>query len=93
MTAADADAVIRDANALLGAHQQIRAHSIWPEEDFPRTHTLKVKKREVIARLEADAAAARSAAPVAATGAVAARRRARWHARHAHRPGGGHRRD
>ena len=57
-----AAAVIRDANALIGAHQQIRAHSIWPDEDFPRTHTLKVKKREVIARLEADAAAAAAAA-------------------------------
>jgi long-chain acyl-CoA synthetase len=53
-----AEAVIRDANAKVGAHQQIRAHSVWPEADFPRTHTLKVKKREVIARLEADAAAA-----------------------------------
>ena len=53
-----AAAVIRDANALVGAHQQIRAHSIWPDDDFPRTHTLKVKKREVIARLEADVAAA-----------------------------------
>ncbi len=59
-----AEAVIRDANAKLGAHQQIRAHSIWTDEDFPRTHTLKVKKREVIARLEADAsAAAQAAAP------------------------------
>jgi long-chain acyl-CoA synthetase len=66
---AAAEAVIRDANDQLGAHQQIRAHSIWPEEDFPRTHTLKVKKREVIAHLEADVAAARSAAPIAAVGA------------------------
>ncbi len=62
-----AEEVIRDANAHLGAHQQIRAHSMWPDEDFPRTHTLKVKKREVIARLEADAAAqARAAAAGAA---------------------------
>jgi len=57
-----ADDVIRDANAQLGAHQQIRAYSMWAEEDFPRTHTLKVKKREVIARLEADAAAEAKAA-------------------------------
>jgi long-chain acyl-CoA synthetase len=68
---AAAAAVVRDANDQLGAHQQIRAHSIWPEEDFPRTHTLKVKKREVIARLEADAAVARSASPAAPTGAPA----------------------
>jgi long-chain acyl-CoA synthetase len=49
---ADAGAVVRDANAKLGAHQQIRAHSVWPEDDFPRTHTLKVKKRLVIAALD-----------------------------------------
>ena len=61
-----AEDVIRDANGQLGAHQQIRAHSIWADEDFPRTHTLKVKKREVIARLEADAAAATSAAAAGA---------------------------
>ncbi|HTI29587.1 MAG TPA: AMP-binding protein, partial [Methylomirabilota bacterium] len=46
-----ADAVVRDANAQLGAHQQIRGVTIWPDEDFPRTHTLKVKKRLVLDRL------------------------------------------
>ena len=46
-----ADAVVRDANAKLGAHQQIRGTTIWPDEDFPRTHTLKVKKRMVLERL------------------------------------------
>ncbi len=59
------DAVVRDANAKLGAHQQIRSHSLWADDDFPRTHTLKVKKREVISRLEADAAAAGGVADVA----------------------------
>lgn len=48
---AQADAVVRDANAHLGAHQQIRGVTIWPDEDFPRTHTLKVKKRLVLDRL------------------------------------------
>jgi long-chain acyl-CoA synthetase len=68
-----AEAVIRDANAKLGAHQQIRSHSIWADADFPRTHTLKVKKREVIARLEADAAAAAQAlAPTQAEAAPSA---------------------
>jgi long-chain acyl-CoA synthetase len=52
-----AEEVVRDANRRLGAHQQIRSHSIWPADDFPRTHTLKVKKRLVIERLEADAVA------------------------------------
>jgi long-chain acyl-CoA synthetase len=50
--AEQAASVVRDANANLGAHQQIRAHSVWPEVDFPRTHTLKVKKRLVLAALE-----------------------------------------
>jgi long-chain acyl-CoA synthetase len=48
---AQADAVVRDANAQLGAHQQIRGITLWPDEDFPRTHTLKVKKRLILDRL------------------------------------------
>ena len=46
-----AAAVVRDANAQLGAHQQIRGVTIWPDEDLPRTPTLKVKKRIVLDRL------------------------------------------
>ena len=46
-----ADAIVRDANAQLGAHQQIRGVTLWPDEDFPRTHTLKVKKRLILDRL------------------------------------------
>jgi long-chain acyl-CoA synthetase len=53
-----AEAIVRDANARLAAHQQIRGYSVWPDEDFPRTHTLKVRKHEVIARLAAIAASA-----------------------------------
>jgi long-chain acyl-CoA synthetase len=49
--ASQADAVVRDANAQLGAHQQIRGVTLWPDEDFPRTHTLKVKKRLILDRL------------------------------------------
>jgi long-chain acyl-CoA synthetase len=49
--ASQADAVVRDANAQLGAHQQIRGVTIWPDEDLPRTPTLKVKKRIVLDRL------------------------------------------
>ena len=63
-----ADAVVRDANAQLGAHQQIRGVTIWPDEDLPRTHTLKVKKRMVLDRLAelesgADTAHATAGAP------------------------------
>ena len=49
-----AEWVIRDANEQLGAHQQIRSHSIWRDDDFPRTHTLKVKKRIILDHLSAD---------------------------------------
>jgi long-chain acyl-CoA synthetase len=47
-----AEAVVRDANARLAGHQQIRGWSVWPEEDFPRTPSMKVKKRLVLAALE-----------------------------------------
>jgi len=36
------------ANARLADHQRIQGYTTWPLEDFPRTHTLKVKKREVL---------------------------------------------
>jgi long-chain acyl-CoA synthetase len=59
----EAAAAVRDANARLGASQQVRSHSIWPGEDFPRTHTLKVKKRLVQAALEGADGSAVAAAP------------------------------
>ena len=45
---AQAQELVRSANGGLAAHQQIQGFTIWPLEDFPRTHTLKVKKREVL---------------------------------------------
>ena len=48
-----AKAVIQQANKQLAAHQQIRGFTVWPEEDFPRTHTLKVKRQDVLNKLEA----------------------------------------
>ncbi len=38
------DAAVRAANATLGPQQRIAAWRLWPEEDFPRTHTLKIKR-------------------------------------------------
>jgi long-chain acyl-CoA synthetase len=64
-----ADEIVRDANMQLGAHQQIRSHSIWPEDDFPRTPTLKVKKRVVLQRMTDELAGTRSAAGAAPAGA------------------------
>ena len=43
--------IVRRANKQLAAHQQIRGFTIWPEQDFPRTNTLKVKRQEVQHRL------------------------------------------
>lgn len=53
-----AAAVVRDANARLAGHQQIRGWSVWPEDDFPRTPSLKVKKRLVLELLHAESTAA-----------------------------------
>ena len=40
--------VIRWVNNQVASHQRIRNHTIWNQDDFPRTHTLKVKKPLVI---------------------------------------------
>jgi long-chain acyl-CoA synthetase len=38
------DAAVKSANASLGPNQRIVGWRLWPESDFPRTHTLKVKR-------------------------------------------------
>ncbi len=40
-------ALIKQANSRLGQHQRIDGWRLWPEADFPRTHTLKIKRTEV----------------------------------------------
>jgi long-chain acyl-CoA synthetase len=59
------DAIIRQANEHLAPHQRIRGVTVWPDSDFPRTHTLKVKKHEVLAALQ-QMDAARGASQAAA---------------------------
>jgi len=49
--AADPNAIVRAANRRLDARQQIRDATRWPDDDFPRTHTLKVKRDAVLAAL------------------------------------------
>ena len=44
---ADVDAAVKAANATLAVHSRVAAWRFWPEVDFPRTHTLKVKRNEV----------------------------------------------
>jgi long-chain acyl-CoA synthetase len=41
------DSAVRAANATLALHQRVRRWRRWPEADFPRTHTLKVRRGEV----------------------------------------------
>ncbi len=38
------ETVIAWANGQLAEQQRVRGFTVWPDEDFPRTHTLKVKK-------------------------------------------------
>jgi long-chain acyl-CoA synthetase len=38
------DAAVRAANASHGPQQRIAAWRFWPDDDFPRTHTLKIRR-------------------------------------------------
>ena len=38
------DSAIKHANSILGPNQRISGWRLWPDPDFPRTHTLKVKR-------------------------------------------------
>lgn len=49
------DAAIKTANRTLGINQRVEGWRLWPEADFPRTHTLKVKRDPVRAWIDADA--------------------------------------
>ena len=46
--AEEAEEIVSWANGQLAEQQRIRSFTVWPEEDFPRTHTLKVKKGVVL---------------------------------------------
>lgn len=66
---ADADAIVKRANQTLSSFQQVRRWSIWPEEDFPRTPTLKIRKPLVMERLKAEELRSRGAAGQRSVGA------------------------
>jgi long-chain acyl-CoA synthetase len=51
---AELAAAIERANAMLARHQQILTWHLWPDADFPRTPTQKVRKRDLVARLGLD---------------------------------------
>ena len=67
---AAAEDVVRAANGRLAPHQRIRGFTVWPEEDLPRTHTLKVKKPLVLERLPELIAAAEAGAATATPGST-----------------------
>jgi long-chain acyl-CoA synthetase len=50
------DGAVRAANRSLGANQHIAGWRLWPEPDFPRTHTLKVRRDQVRAWAATDGA-------------------------------------
>jgi long-chain acyl-CoA synthetase len=51
------DAIVKAANARLGPNQRIAGWRLWPEEDFPRTHSLKIVRGPIRAWAVADTAA------------------------------------
>ncbi|MBI4311545.1 MAG: AMP-binding protein [Chloroflexi bacterium] len=60
-----AASIVAWTNQQLAEKQHIRGWSVWPQEDFPRTHTLKVKKGVVLDTLRGIAPAPAAAAPTA----------------------------
>jgi long-chain acyl-CoA synthetase len=49
------ESAVKEANRALSMHQKIEAWRFWPSGDFPRTHTLKIKRDLVRAWAAADA--------------------------------------
>lgn len=59
--AGDPEGIVKRANKQLAPHQQIRRFTRWPDESFPLTPTLKVKRGDVAKRVaELEPAGARS---------------------------------
>jgi long-chain acyl-CoA synthetase len=61
------DAAVRAANAQLGPQQRIAAWRLWPDEDFPRTHTLKIRRDPIRAWARGEGQVAVARAPAAAS--------------------------
>ena len=59
----DAEPIVSWANDQLAEQQRVRGYTVWPEEDFPRTHTLKIKKPQLTEMLENGVQAEASARP------------------------------
>jgi long-chain acyl-CoA synthetase len=50
----DPASAVERANQRLARHQHVRRWQTWPESDFPRTVTQKVRKRDLLERLDAE---------------------------------------
>jgi long-chain acyl-CoA synthetase len=59
---ADVQKLIERANQTLAEHQRLRRWYVWPEEDFPRTATSKIRKEAVAERVR-EFAAKKTAGP------------------------------
>jgi long-chain acyl-CoA synthetase len=44
---AEVDSAVRAANRTLAVHQRVAGWRLWPDADFPRTHTFKVQRDRV----------------------------------------------
>ncbi|MGD0861426.1 MAG: AMP-binding protein [Candidatus Limnocylindrales bacterium] len=44
---AEIESAVRSANRTLAVHQRVVAWRLWPDADFPRTHTFKVQRDRV----------------------------------------------
>jgi long-chain acyl-CoA synthetase len=62
---ADAAGIVEAANMLLAPYQQVRRWIVWPEPDFPRTATMKVR-RNVVAEIARQKLSAERASPAPA---------------------------
>ena len=62
----DAEPIVTWANDQLAEQQRVRGYTVWPDEDFPRTHTLKVKKPQLIDQLKAGHAKGEEGVPTEA---------------------------
>lgn len=51
---AEIEGIVKAANGVLGMHQRIDAWRLWEDPDFPRTHTLKIRRDAVRERLGLD---------------------------------------
>jgi long-chain acyl-CoA synthetase len=70
---ADMASAVERANSTLARHQHILRWRVWPDTDFPRTPTQKVRKRDILERLRLEETANAEAANSEGAGSPAAR--------------------